>query len=179
MITSPVRINQLLGYQWKLKELTFHEKKFLELLKKAIIDSRPWDKDILIDCQKIFTDGKIAYIADIYIEKYNIVYEIDGMQHEQNKEYDEKRRKFLRFFFDIRCERFKNSELSDPDIMKRIINSLGKKKIPSSSLYKHLTLKERNRIKKVAKEETKIIDFYSAIKENNPAYLIPIKKKVM
>jgi very-short-patch-repair endonuclease len=176
MLNNPQRINELLGYQWKLREMTSCEKKFDGLLKKALELYKPWDlkNNDLIEYQKIFTDGRIAYIADFYIQKYNLVIEIDGSQHDTQQEYDKKRTQFLNFYFCVNVVRFKNSELDSPCIIKKIGESLTKRKV--SHKKNNLSIKEINKLRKHAREETKRLEFFSLTKLNNPKYFIPCKE---
>lgn len=77
-----------------------------------------WFEEFLIEYDYIpekifFVDEYNFYIVDFYLPKSKTVIEVDGIQHEFNKEYDEKRTKRLREKGIRKVLRFKNTDLKE------------------------------------------------------------------
>ena len=128
MKESEERIIQLLNYKNRLtNHETPYEKKFFGMLLQAreIREAHKTTRST-IHRQYIFTEGRIAYIADFYLPRYKVVFEIDGMQHKKNAEYDRKRTEFINKE-GIQVVRFWNNELESSNIIKRIVEALNKK----------------------------------------------------
>jgi very-short-patch-repair endonuclease len=140
------RIIQVIGYQEKLTfHRTIYEQKFFDIL-QAIRK----DIDIgIVDEQKIFTDGRIAYIADFYLKKYNVIFEIDGNQHDFNVNYDQKRTAFLNSYFKVVVIRFKNEDLLNANIAYKIKKHLRPHKTWDPLLSK-IPIKDKNTLIKNA-----------------------------
>lgn len=72
-----------------------------------------------------------GYVVDFYCSEKKLVIEIDGAQHADNKEYDNKRTEYLNAL-DIKVLRFWNTEISgNIDI---VINKIANELKPSPSL---------------------------------------------
>jgi very-short-patch-repair endonuclease len=128
-VLTEERVLQVLGYKHKLiTRQTEHEKKFYRLLLEAreINESQNKQRNT-IHKQHIFIEGRTAYIADFYLPNYKLVFEIDGMHHKNQKEYDSQRTKFINEK-GIKVVRFWNYELDAPNIIEMIIHSLKHKK---------------------------------------------------
>jgi very-short-patch-repair endonuclease len=122
------RILQLLGYKHNLiNHQTPHEKKFFGFLLEAReIKEAARTTRSTIHRQYVFMDGRIAYIADFYLPYYKIVFEIDGLHHKHQKEYDNRRTKFLATE-GVEVVRFWNYELKSPNIVEMIVDVLKNK----------------------------------------------------
>ena len=124
------RIQQVVNYKAELeKHQTIYELKFWNLLlrARAIKEQSKILKGTqlsTIQRQKIFTNGRTAYIADFYCSSYRLAFEIDGSQHDKNKEYDQKRTEFIQKEFGVRVVRFKNSEIGKPDMLDKVLAEL-------------------------------------------------------
>lgn len=126
------RIQQVVNYKSELeKHQTIHELKFWNLLlharaikeRKRILTGKQLSS---IQRQKIFTNGRTAYIADFFCSAYKVAFEIDGKQHEKNREYDQKRTDFIKEEFGVRVTRFTNAEVMQPGMVEKIISELHK-----------------------------------------------------
>lgn len=58
----------------------------------------------------IFVDEYNFYIVDFYLPKYNVVIEVDGKQHSENKNYDSIRTRKLKEIGVRKVLRFKNED---------------------------------------------------------------------
>lgn len=96
-----------------IKNQTLSEKKFKLILKEL---------NIKYEFQKIFYTEKSFYIADFYLNDYNIVIEIDGGYHNtvEQKEKDSKRTKALIKEIDG-LYRVKNEAVENIELTKRLI----------------------------------------------------------
>lgn len=96
-----------------VKNQTLSEKKFKLILKEL---------NIKYEFQKIFYTEKSFYIADFYLNDYNIVIEIDGGYHNtvEQKEKDSKRTKALIKEIDG-LYRVKNEAVENIELTKRLI----------------------------------------------------------
>jgi very-short-patch-repair endonuclease len=127
--TREKRILQLLDYKKQLEDRqTPYEKKFYRLLLHAREIREEHNKSrSTIHRQYIFTDGRIAYIADFYLPSRKIVFEIDGYHHKHQKKYDDRRTQFLNKR-GINVIRFWNHELDMPNIIEVILHAIKEKK---------------------------------------------------
>ena len=131
MYTNVDRIKQLLGFQESLQRKQTHYEQLFQNILEGIQSTR----DIgYIETQKIFTDGRVAYIADFYLPKYKLVFEIDGKQHQQQIEYDNKRTSFLNSYFKLNVVRFTNQEVTDNTIIDKVRKNLKVRTVPATML---------------------------------------------
>jgi len=149
MYTHEDRVKLLLSYQQKLKTAqTYHERMFQSIL-ETIGKKKTGD----VTLQQIFTDGRIAYIADFYLYKYRLVFEIDGKQHDAQVTYDKHRTAFLNSYFNIRVVRFNNDQVINNEIISKITSELRIKNV-RASLFVGMDKKQIRNARMKARNET-------------------------
>lgn len=96
----------------------------LEERMKSFLD----DHDIIYEFQKIFyiyaDDGWIItyYIADFFVPKSNIIIEVDGKFHDNQKGYDKRRTKEIQENYrNIEVLRFRWEDFSDDSRMEELL----------------------------------------------------------
>lgn len=110
----PKRVRKSKKYRQELilKE-TFYEHVFKTFLKGLRYEQQ----------KVIFINEWEFFIVDFYIPKYNLVIEIDGKQHDENKEYDLYRTKKLKSIGIRKVLRFTNEDIKtmNPKRIKEIL----------------------------------------------------------
>ena len=110
----------------------FSKSKFLDRRKKLRKDSTPeeyklWfflkNKNIGVKFRRQHGIG--PYIVDFYCKEENLIIELDGSQHLENKEYDKERDKYLEIL-GLKVLRFWNNEINSniEGVLQRIKSEL-------------------------------------------------------
>lgn len=96
MAYSKTKFKEVLGYKRMMsRKQTSHERMFGELLRSAYTEVYGACHKGDVKVQKIFMGDGFAYIADFYIPKLDLVFEIDGKDHSRKVEYDAIRTSFI------------------------------------------------------------------------------------
>jgi hypothetical protein len=141
--TKGQRIERLKKFSHEnFKNLTTAEDKFLFLLYQVRKYLRFKDIDLgSITPQNVVTSNtaKTGYIIDYVIPRLRLAFEIDGSSHDNKKEYDDKRQKYIEtkgYSF----IRYNNDDVFKPDMRDKLredILEFIKKKYPNGSVDLH------------------------------------------
>ncbi len=122
--TKGDRVNLLIRYSYEnINKPTQAEDHFLFLLYQVRKYLRYKDIDFgHISRQKVVHSNTAltGYIVDYYIQRINLVFEIDGGYHEKRKEYDYTREEYLKMKIQCGIIRYKNEEVFQQGMRDRL-----------------------------------------------------------
>lgn len=110
-------------------KMTINPTKHEQLFHKALIEAQKavMREDGLytghIKQQRIFIKNKTAYIADFMLPLLRLVFEVDGIEHQYKKEYDNRRTRFINSRR-YHVARFQNVEVEQADIVAKICQAI-------------------------------------------------------